>query len=234
MSTNVLDRHYATLTPEERFRLILAAGGRGDEAERDRLARAGKRITVSMQDHSPYAHAFNELAFLIFMELVEEAARYHEACLRVGAASLGEEGEEDEIAESEEDGGAGVQEVFDKAKRGLTTGTVADRPLWVRLLEIAYAAGYMLRTKADGWKLFCERLHVPPFLLWQEFPGFERLQEALAQTEKAAFNTEGILCWLNAVRPPGEPAITKVFLTVVGVADETEELFRKRAAWWGG
>ena len=35
--TKALARHYDNLTPQGRFRLILAAGSRGDQAERDRL-----------------------------------------------------------------------------------------------------------------------------------------------------------------------------------------------------
>ena len=92
----------------------------------------------------------------------------------------------------------------------------------------------MLRTKANGWKLFCERLNVPPFLLWEAFPGFDRVQRALARTEKAAFVPEGFLRWLNHVRPKGEPALTAVPLTVEGVAAANEEAFRKRVEWWGG
>jgi hypothetical protein len=79
MNANAVVKNYGSLTPEERFRLILAASGRGDEAERDRLARAGRRITLSMPDHSPYGHAFQELALLTFVELLEDAARYHDA-----------------------------------------------------------------------------------------------------------------------------------------------------------
>ena len=37
MKANALARHYGNLTAEERFRLILAAGARGDKAEEDRL-----------------------------------------------------------------------------------------------------------------------------------------------------------------------------------------------------
>jgi hypothetical protein len=47
IDTKTLARHYANLTPEERFRLILAAGSRGDEAERDRLVSTGQRITAA-------------------------------------------------------------------------------------------------------------------------------------------------------------------------------------------
>jgi hypothetical protein len=31
-------------------------------------------------------------------------------------------------------------------------------PIRTRFLEIAYAAGYMLKTEAAGWELFCGRL----------------------------------------------------------------------------
>ena len=43
---------------------------------------AGGRITLSMPDHAPYAHAFDELALLIFIELLEEAAGYLDAFAR--------------------------------------------------------------------------------------------------------------------------------------------------------
>lgn len=75
MNVNALARNYGRLTAEERFRLILAAGGRGDEAERDRLAQAGGRLTLSVPDHAPYGHAFEELVLLTYIELLEEAAR---------------------------------------------------------------------------------------------------------------------------------------------------------------
>ena len=101
-------------------------------------------------------------------------------------------------------------------------------------LDLVLASGYVLRTKANGWKLFCERLNVPPFLMWEVLPGFERLQRALARTEKAAFVPEGFLRWLNHVRPKGEPKLTAVPLTVERMAAANEEAFRRRVEWWGG
>ena len=92
----------------------------------------------------------------------------------------------------------------------------------------------MLKVKADGWKLFCERMNVPPFLLWEEFPGFKRLQDALAMAEQAAFKPEGFLRWMNDVRPKGDPEHTEEDLwTVEEVADGFEKVYRKRAEWWG-
>jgi hypothetical protein len=220
MNGKVLATHYGSLTPEERFRLILAAGARGDDAERERLVKAGGRITLSMQDHAPYAHAFNELARLVFIELLEEATLYHDTYewasealdIFAGATEAGENAEEEE-AEGE---GAGEAEPIAEPSEG----DARERPpAWQRSLELAYAAGFMLRTKADGWKLFCEQLSVPPFVLWEGLPGCDRLRRALALTEESAFRPEGFLCWLNRIRPKGKPELTAVPLTVEGMAD---------------
>jgi hypothetical protein len=74
MTAKTLANHYSQLSAEERFRLIVAAADRGDEAERERLQNASKRITFSNVDYSPFAQAIQELAILIFLELLEEAA----------------------------------------------------------------------------------------------------------------------------------------------------------------
>jgi hypothetical protein len=86
MSLSGVTRHYSRLTAEERFRLIVAAGARGDDAERDRLLSAGRRVTLRMSDHAPLAHAFDELSLLVFVELLAGAADYLEAFHRAGVA----------------------------------------------------------------------------------------------------------------------------------------------------
>jgi len=218
MNANAVVNRYNNLTPEERFRLILAAGGRGDDAERDRLVRTGGRICLSISDHAPYAIAFEELAILVFLELMEEVAGYSSAFLR--SDDLSDDcGAAGHTAEAEPDVRADTKS---------TDNDAGDRPAWSRALDLALAAGYVLRTKADGWRLFCERLNVPPFLLWESLPGFDRLQRALDLTTKAAFAQEGLLHWLNRIRPKGEPALTEVPLTAAGVAASTEEVYRQR------
>jgi hypothetical protein len=229
MKSPPLAKNYSLLTPEERFRLILAASGRGDEAEGARLAHAGGKITLSMPDHAPYAHAFNDLAYLTFIELVDQAAHYQAA---LGFADDTEADAEEEEQEEESDDAA--EETDPQADEGPAQDDESEMPAWLRTLDIALAAGYVLRTKANGWKLFCERLNVPPFLLWEIHPGFDRLQRVLALAEKAAFVPEGFLRWLNRIRPKGEPELPAVPLTVEGVADETEKVFRWRVQWWGG
>jgi hypothetical protein len=79
VNANVLTRHYARLTPAERFRLILAAGARGDETEQNRLCRSGQLLTLNVPDYLPWAYAFDELAGMVFLEILEEAAKHHDA-----------------------------------------------------------------------------------------------------------------------------------------------------------
>jgi hypothetical protein len=98
MKAPPLAKNYKCLKPEERFRLILAASGRGDEAERDRLIRAGGRITLSMSDHAPYVDALNALAMHVFIDLLEEAARYHDAFDRLDSAER-EDDDDDEVSQ---------------------------------------------------------------------------------------------------------------------------------------
>jgi len=103
-----------------------------------------------------------------------------------------------------------------------------------RRLDLALAAGFVLKVKAEGWKLFCEWLTVPPFAAWKGLPGFDRLERALALAEQAAFMPAGMVRWLNDVRPAGTPALSEVPLTVEGIADATAKMFQDRVDWWGG
>jgi hypothetical protein len=217
MNANAVAKHYAYLTPEERFRLILAASGRGDKAERDRLAHASARVGLTIPDHFPHAHAFQDVAVMTFIELLEEAARYRDAL----TMACGEETEEEDDLDDE----PAAEDVPEDA---------GERPVCQRFFDLALGAGFVLRTKAEGWNLFCERLAVPPHLLWSVFLGFDRLQGTLALAEKVAFAPEGYLRWLNRSRPAGRPERQSVPLTVEGVADATAEAFRLHVEWWGG
>jgi hypothetical protein len=70
--------------------------------------------------------------------------------------------------------------------------------------------------------------------LWEHFAGYDRLQRALALTERAAFTEKGYLRWLGDIRPVGEPEVTEMPLTVEVFAAATEAAFRQRVRWWGG
>jgi len=194
MKANPVARNYGSLTPEERFRLILAANGHGDEAERERLVNAGGRITLSMFDHAPLVHAFDEIALLVFVELLAEASSYLESFHRVEDASAWDDAveanDDDAVDEELAESAAEEDEPDSNENAGVARGQKKRekrRTGRQRRLNLTLAAGFVLKVKADGWKLFCERLSVPPFAAWKGLPGFDRLERALALAEQAAF-----------------------------------------------
>src|SRR5262249_1132340 len=62
---------YKRLTPDERYRLLLSTGTRGDEAEQARLRAAAGRIELSVTDYWPFAVAASGLSQAVFFHLVE-------------------------------------------------------------------------------------------------------------------------------------------------------------------
>ena len=213
MKAHPLAKDYGYLTPEERFRLILAASQRGDDAERERLVQAGGRLTFSMPDYAPYAHAFEQLHLRTFLELREEATDYMEALARVNKAGDETEGQADE---------SGAAELADDH---------GDDRLQ-QSLDLAFAAGFLLQAKADGWKRFCEQMQVPPLLQWEGLPGFNRLKRALALAEEFAFDSERFLRWLNGLLSISAQELAGA--SAAEVAAEYEEAFRRCVRWWGG
>jgi hypothetical protein len=219
MSAHAVAKHYDRLTPDERFRLSLAAIERGDESEQERLSQAGKDLVLSMPDLAPWSHAFDELAMLIFMELLEEAAKHRQAFERWCDAdeSWGED-------EADEDQSPSAESI---------------RPMKARCLDLYLAQGFMLATKVDGWKLFCQRLNIPPFALWQHLPGFDRLQLAIELLQDnefrpgPAFRPEAMLRYLRSFRDQPEPSPENL-ICPERLAADLDSLFRQRVQWWGG
>jgi hypothetical protein len=230
MNPSGLARNYGHMTPEERWRLMLAAEARSDDAERDRLANAAERITLSALDVVPHTEAFDLLALLVFIGLLEEAGRQDDAWARVHDARdpFGDdEAEEEEGDEVEDETGA-------RAGEGSANDAGRNRPAWKRLRDIALSSGFVLRTKADGWKLFCDRLGIPPFVRWEGLPGLDRLRRALVLAEKVALTPEEMLRWLNRKRSDGKPEVQELRLTPEACAAGCEMMFRKRLEWAGG
>jgi hypothetical protein len=240
MRTNLTAKAYGNLTPEERFRLVLAAMGRGDQPEADRLAAAGGRILLSFQEHSPHMQAFLELGTLMFIELLDLAASYNHAFGSCDSYDLhlAACGRLDVLVDEEDEGpaepGEGKKPDGLVVREGPTDDDGIDA-VRERMLQAALAFGFQLRTKADGWRLFCERLSVPPFLVLVMLPGFDRLQVALNLAEKAAFVPEGMARWMNSHRPAGVPELTAgMMMTPEKIAAELEEGFRRLVAHRSG
>ena len=99
---------------------------------------------------------------------------------------------------------------------------------------MTYATGSILWEKRNGWKLFCERIGVPPYLLWEGLPGYDRLMQTLELSETMAFSRNDLLSWLNRTTPPGEGEPEKDVITGRDLADSCESMYREQVKWWGG
>jgi hypothetical protein len=93
----------------------------------------------------------------------------------------------------------------------------------------------MLKTKADGWALFCERRNFDPSFLWTDLPGYPRLKYALERAGKCAYSPSGMASWMYAhFRDDGPETTEADLMSADSFADETETLFRGRVEWWRG
>jgi hypothetical protein len=235
VNTKTLANHYSQLTPEELFRLIMAANARGDETELDRLGNAGPRITVSMLAHLPYARAFGTYSFTTYIELLDEAADYL-----------------DEFQHAlNEDDRVGARKPIRRRMR--IKGTTPNReelaaenaeddadkpPLW-ETMDVVKMIGFLFKSHAVGWKLFCERWNADPWAAWEraDFPGLNRITRTLALIQCGFVfpTTEDALRWMNTIRPIGKPELTEACLpTGEEVADRYDGEFRELVRWLGG
>lgn len=217
MNLKSITKHYNQLEPSERFRLMVAAGARGDRAEQERLSRTGGRIHLIMRDDGPWLRAWEELSTLVYVEVLEEAGKYQDAyqCL-----------DEEEIEE---------------ASRSPLKGRLA-----ARYLDLLLAQGFLLRTKVAGWELFCERQSIPPYTLWETLPGYDRLMRAFKMCEgdgdapAMAFVPEGMARFLNDLQTRHDDqdhtsdVRIEALITPEQFAGELAEIFDERVQWWGG
>jgi hypothetical protein len=213
---------YGRLTTAERFALTVAAVYRGDELETARLRGAGPRIKFSGPDTTPLAVAFNEVSLMCYIELQDAGTGY----LEVLQKALG-----DEAWASEEQVEGADADVPEPAKQKARRRKPSPAE---KLLDAALFLGYLLKTKVQGWALFCEHKGIEPFVAWQELPGYLRLQHALEMAEKSAFVPEGALRYLNRRRPKDLPPWTAVPFNPDRVAAELHSLFDRVVANWKG
>ena len=76
MNTRSLAQHYDALTPWERVPLILAATGRGDYLEEERLRRSAPKLSYLIPDHYCLGDKLFRLADFYVMRQLELAAHY--------------------------------------------------------------------------------------------------------------------------------------------------------------
>lgn len=223
-----LHSHYGQLTGQERFSLILAAGVRNDAVEQKRLLQAGTRLTYTVADHVPWAEAFETLGQFVFMELVEEASRFRSAWTRytllgrVAMSVLDEAGEAPGVAVIQRDV---VEPVESTPAIAEPSGPNELSQLEFKLLDHMLAAGCRLTQKRRGWQQFCRDVQVPPFALWEVYPGYDRLRRTFHQAKSRSFTPHGYRRWMNSIRPKGAKKLKMPPVTAEGTAKELKELF---------
>jgi hypothetical protein len=248
MNTRTLANHYEVLTAEERFRLIVAAGVRGDDAEQKRLISASGWRSFRQRDYMPFSEAFEELANVVYMAATDALAEFVEA---EGRYTYAEELDTDEEFDAHEPTGA--EDIADDDRADDEPNAVTadhsddqdderpERSLWQRFLDLWLATGFMLKTMVAGWELFCNRRQLPPFALWELLPGYERLChyqtliEGIPDLPGPAFAAEGIVRFLNDIRPTDEPLVVQAdIISPECVADGLDELFNSLVKRHGG
>jgi hypothetical protein len=78
MNWNSIREKYYLLNAEERFRLLLAAESRDDQSEVIALEESAGNTRYVVPSHVPYLEAFEGIALALFVELVEDAALFHD------------------------------------------------------------------------------------------------------------------------------------------------------------
>ncbi|HTU24919.1 MAG TPA: hypothetical protein VMF30_05955 [Pirellulales bacterium] len=234
MSASTLPKLYERLSAEERFKLILSASARGDAQERDRLVGSSKAIELRMRDYTPWAEAFTQLAFVTYMELMDAAVSQQDAFHQWREASRKAKDAAGEVAEAEEKPPSSDEAT---ARRELS----ADEKFEMLTFDTYLANGFLFKTKVAGWKLFCERMSVPAFTIWESLPGYDRFQAAMKRIKHtkarmgAAFHPKGMLRFLQEIRRAGqaEPTIDWL-ISPENYADEQDKLFRDLVKQHGG
>jgi hypothetical protein len=213
MKLDSLAKQYDRLTVEERFVLTVQAIGRADGAELDRLTAVAARKRVSTVDTYAHLESWLSVMFLSFLELVDRAAFLNESitCWR------------DQMRDEDL-----------RWQQGATEKNNGE-PLSTRLGPAVFAAGYLLKTRMAGWELWCKRRKLPALAFFQELPGYDRLQRALALTRESrdrawgfAFSPNEMLNWLNTMRDQGRPELVELPCTAERYADEYEWRFQDR------
>jgi hypothetical protein len=76
MNTKCLAGHYETLTPRERYPLMVAARDRGDAVEAERLEREAPFGTFSVPNYRGMAEGMADISLLHLIELLDMAAKF--------------------------------------------------------------------------------------------------------------------------------------------------------------
>jgi hypothetical protein len=219
-----LHKLYGRLTVQERFDLFAAAYFRGDRREMQRLRNAGPRWRVPGQEPDPLW-----LLRKVVSRMVNEIAEY---CLEVFAgASVTETcvaGVEPAAGKLDQMGAAYAEAApAHGAGEAVLDGQDEIDPDQLR--DWGLASGYLLKTWTEGWKLFCERRGIAPFMNGEDY---ERVERALELNEVIASQPSDLLrVYSRRTKGQSEPIVVE---SPEEAGTGFEQALQVFEAWWGG
>jgi hypothetical protein len=171
MNTNDLAKSYGHLTPGERLPLILAAGARGDEVEQKRLSASAPEETYRVPDHYSLAKAFGEAGHYHLLALLDLAANFWQWWGLWMSYGLRQSGKT--ATKTTKRGPASA----DKTKERRAGGIVRY-----------YATRFVAHV--EGWKQFCEAMHIDPEVQLHFMIGWETVLRTEERARDLAFTAE--------------------------------------------
>jgi hypothetical protein len=171
MTTNPVSRLYDRLTPRERLPLLIAAAKRGDAIESQRLQMSAPKLQLEMPDYYPHADAWNEVAHYHLLTVLDLGLHFWQwwgLWLTRGLRN--------QITSDPSPGQRG---------QGTAAKNLERR---AGFLVSYYAARFVAHI--DGWKQFCNELHVDPQALLDFMIGWDHIVRTESQARELAFTPE--------------------------------------------
>ena len=133
---------------------------------------------------------------------------------------------------------ATFKELWNAADALFVSDDSKDDPEWQDAFNLTLAAGYMLRVKVEGWKLFCKRerffTEANAFASWKSLPGFDRLKQAVDFADTATYtSTDEFIRWHHVYADKHNIRKWAEAPTAESFADTLALTFQDLVKWWG-
>jgi hypothetical protein len=198
MNTDHLAKLYDRLTPRERLPLLIAAGLRGDEVERERLRASAPMEQFHVADYHGLARALMKAVDLHLLTLLDLAANFWQWW---GFWMI--DGVRDRGAAGATDTGQRRQSRAEISQEARTEGIVRY-----------YASRFVAHV--DGWKQFCLEMHLDPEAQLDFMPGWDMITRTEPPARKLAFSPDEAAMFMRSetVAVEGDDSLERRLVSV--------------------
>ena len=185
MNTKTLTKLYDRLTARERLPLLIAAGARGDDVERERLLATAPWVTFSAPHHYRLADALYKAADwhrLILLDLAANFWQWWGLWMIHG------------VQANRPTGGG-------RPRRGRRYAALAHE---MRAYSLARYHAARFVNHVDGWQRFCAELHIDPLAQLEPMIGWQTVVSTESPARELAFSVEEAALFVASATVPGE------------------------------